>query len=52
MNDTPIVEDCVDVIVSFYDIDTVDGALIGEFARRSVVKRSNAVGQERSKSHN
>ena len=43
MNDIPIVEDLVLVSVLLYDVDFVDGTVIGEFTRRSVGKHSNTV---------
>ena len=36
MDDIPSVEDTVDINVFKYDIDLVDGALVGEFAQRSI----------------
>ena len=42
MNDIPIVEDLVQVNIFLYDIDFVDGAMIGELAR-SVGKHSDTV---------
>ena len=44
MNDILFVEDLVQVNIFLYDVDFVDGAMIGELARRSVGKHSNTVG--------
>ena len=38
MNDNPNVEDLVPLNILLYDIDFVDGNIVGEFARRSVQK--------------
>ena len=38
MNDIPTVEDLVPLNILLYDIDIVDGNIVGEFARRSVQK--------------
>ena len=38
MNDIPTVEDLVTLNILLYDIDFVDGNIVGEFARRSVQK--------------
>ena len=36
MNDIPIVEDLLTLNILLYDIDIVDGNIVGELARRSV----------------
>ena len=51
MNDIPIVEDFVDVRMFLYDIDFVDGAMSGEFARKSAGKHSNSPNPTLQKSH-
>ena len=38
MNDNPIVEDLLTLNILLYDIDIVDGNIVGELARRSVQK--------------
>ena len=43
MNDIPIVEDLLTLNILLYDIDVVDGNIIGELARRSVKKYENTV---------
>ena len=43
MNDIPTVEDLLTLNILLYDIDIVDGIIIGELARRSVQKYGNAV---------
>ena len=43
MNDIPIVEDLQTLNILLYDIDIVDGNIIGELARRSVQKYDNTV---------
>ena len=43
MNDIPIVEDLLTLSNLLYDIDIVDGHIIGEFARRSRQKYENIV---------
>ena len=44
INDFPIVEDLVQMNIFLYDVDFVDGAMIGESARGSVAKHCNTVG--------
>ena len=46
-----IVEDIVRADIFFYDIDFVDGSMIGELAWRSVGKHSNTVRLVRFNSH-
>ena len=41
MNEVPVVEALLTLKVLFYDIDTVDGNIIGELARRSEQKHKN-----------
>ena len=41
MNDIPFVEDLLTLNILLYDIDIVDGNIIGELARRSVQKLRN-----------
>ena len=43
MNDIPIVEDLLTLNLVLYDIDIVDGSIIGELARRSVQKYKNTL---------
>ena len=42
-NDIPTAEDLLTLNILLYDIDTVDGNIIGELARRSVQKYGNTV---------
>ena len=51
MNDNPIVEELVLVNIFRYDIDLVDGAIIGGLARGSVRKHDNTVRLLRYNSH-
>ena len=51
MNDIPIVEDMLTLNVLLYDIDIVDGNIVGEFARRSVQKYENTVRLLRYNNH-
>ena len=43
MNDIPTVEDLLTLNILLYDIDFVDGNIVGELARRSVQKYENTV---------
>ena len=43
MNDIPIVEDLLTLKILLYDIDIVDGNIIGELATRSVQKYKNTL---------
>ena len=43
MNDIPTVEDLLTLNILLYDIDIVDGNIVGELARRSVQKNENTV---------
>ena len=43
MNYIPIVEDLLTLNILLYDIDIVDGNIVGEIARRSVQKYENTV---------
>ena len=43
MNEIPFVEDLITFNIVLYDIDFVDGNIIGELARRSVQKNENTV---------
>ena len=43
LNDNPFVEDLLTINIVLYDIDNVDGNLIGELARQSVQKYENTV---------
>ena len=43
MTDIPKVEDLLQLNIFFYDIDFVDGVLIGELARRSIQKYEKSV---------
>ena len=51
MDDIPTVEDLTSVNIFLYDIDIVDGTLVGELARRSIQKHSNTVRLLRYNSH-
>ena len=51
MEDNTIVEDIVQADILLYDIDIVDGSMIGEPARRSVGKHSITVRLLRYNSH-
>ena len=51
MNDIPIVEDLLTLNILLYDIDIVDGNIIGELARRSVKKYENTVWLLRYNNH-
>ena len=51
MNDIPIVEDLLALNILLYDIDIVDGNIIGELARRSVQKYDNTVRLLRYSNH-
>ena len=44
MNDIPTVEDLLNLNILLYDIDIVDGNIVGELARRSMQKYNNTVG--------
>ena len=41
MDDIPSVDDIVGINIFIYDIDLIDGALVGELARRSIKKYEN-----------
>ena len=51
MNDIPTVEDLLTLNILLYDIDIVDGNIIGELARRSVQKQENTVRLLRYNNH-
>ena len=51
MNDIPIVEDLLTINILLYDIDIVDGNIVGELARRSVQKYENTVRLLRYNNH-
>ena len=51
MNDFPIVEDLLTLNILLYDIDIVDGNIMGELARRSVQKYDNTVRLLRYNNH-
>ena len=51
MNDIPIVVDLLTLTIPRYDIDIVDGNIIGELARRSVQKYKNSVRLLRYNNH-
>ena len=51
MNDIPIVEDLLTLNILLYHIDSVDGIIIGELARRSVQKYDNTVRLLRYNNH-
>ena len=51
MNDTPIAEDLLTLNIVLYDIDIVDGNIIGELAKQSVQKYENTVRVLRYNNH-
>ena len=51
MNDIPFVEDLLTLNIVVYDIDIVDGNIIGELPRRRLQDSSNTVRPFRYKSH-
>ena len=51
MNDIPFVEDLLNLNIVLYDIDIVDGNIMGELARRSVQKYENTVRLLRYNNH-
>ena len=51
MNDIPTVEDLLTLNIVLYDIDFVDGNIVGEFARRSVQKYEKTVQLLRYNNH-
>ena len=51
MDDIPSVEDIVGINIFIYDIDLIDGALVGELARRSIKKYEKNVQLRRYNSH-
>ena len=51
MNDIPTVEDLLTLNILLYDIDFVDGNIIGELARRSMHKYNNTVKLLRYNNH-
>ena len=51
MNDIPTVEDLLTLNIVLYDIDIVDGNIIGELARRSMQKYNNTVRLVRYNNH-
>ena len=51
MNDIPIVEDLLTLIILLYDINIVDGNIIGELARPSLQKYENTVRLQRYNNH-
>ena len=51
MNDMPIVEDLLTLNILLYDVDIVDGNIIGEIARRSAQKGENTVRLLRYNNH-
>ena len=51
MNDIHIVEDLLTLNILLYDIDIVDGSIVGELARRSVQKYENTVQLLRYNNH-
>ena len=51
MNDIPTVEDLLALNILLYDIDIVDGNIIGELARRSVQKYDNTLRLLRYNNH-
>ena len=51
MDDIPSVEDIVGINISIYDIDLIDGAMVGEPARQSIKKYEKSVQLIRYNSH-
>ena len=51
MNDIPKLEDLTTLNIFLYDIDLVDGTIVGELARRSIQKHANNVRLLRYNSH-
>ena len=51
MDDVPSVEDIVGIYIFIYDIDFIDGAMVGELARRSIKKYEKNVQLIRYNSH-
>ena len=51
MDDIPSVEDMVGINIFIYDIDHIDGAMVGEFARRNIKKYEKYVQFIRYNSH-
>ena len=51
LNDIPFVEDLLTLNIVLYDIDNVDGNIVGEIARRSVQKYKNTVRLLRYNNH-
>ena len=51
MDDIPSVEDIVGINIFIYDIDLIDGAMVGEPARRSIKKYEKSVQLIRYNSH-
>ena len=51
MDDIPSVEDIVRINIFIYDIDLIDGTMVGELARRSIKKYEKSVQLIRYKSH-
>ena len=51
-NNTPIFEDLLTLNILFYDIDILDGKIIGELARQRVQNYDNIVRLLRYKNHN
>ena len=51
MKDIPIVEDLLTLNIILYDIDIVEGNIVGELARRSVQKYENTVRLLRYNNH-
>ena len=51
MDDIPSVEDIVGVNIFIYDIDLIDGAMVGELARRSIKQFEKIVQLKRYNSH-
>ena len=51
MNDIPIVEDLLTLNILLYDIDILDGNIVGGIARRSVKKHENTVRLLRFNNH-
>ena len=51
MDDIPTVEEITGINIFLFDVDTVEGSLVGELARRSVQKHPKTVRLLRYNSH-
>ena len=51
VNDNPCIEDLITLNILLYDVDIVDGNIVGEFARQNVQKYENIVRLQRYNNH-